>query len=142
LILTKGRHNTEKDSFKHRPLAVTIIAILNIIGGIIFIAIGLGALGIAAIVPELSIVLFAIAGVLIAIGIATLFVSYGLWKGKGWAWSTALLLSYIGIAFSIISIVGGDPFSIINLIINIVIIYFLYKPQVKEFFGKTPNAKI
>ena len=99
-------------------------------------------MGVAAFVPELGILFLGVAGVLIAIGIGYLVVSYGLLKGKGWAWSITLILSYIGIALAIISIVGGNFLSAINLAINIAIIYFLYRPQVKAFFGKSPNAKI
>ena len=134
--------HTERDSSKRRPLAVTIIAILNIIVGITFIVTGLGALGVGAIIPELGVAFLGIGGVLIAIGAATLVVSYGLWKGKGWAWSITLILAYIGIVSGIVSIAFGNIFSIIHLIIDIVIVYFLYRPQVKEFFGKPPNAKI
>ncbi len=134
--------HTERDSSKRRPLAVTIIAILSIITGIISIVVGLAPLAIGAFVPELSILLFASGGVLIAIGIGYLVVSYGLLKGKGWAWTVTLILSFIGIVFGIISIVGGNFFSIIQLVINVAIVYFLYRPQSKEFFGKSPNAKI
>jgi uncharacterized membrane protein (DUF2068 family) len=104
--------------------------------------VGLAPLAIGAFIPELSILLFASGGVLIAIGIGYLVVSYGLLKGKGWAWTVTLILSFIGIVFGIISLVGGNFFSIIQLIINVAIVYFLYKPQVKAFFGKPPNAKI
>lgn len=134
--------HTERNSSKRRPLAVTIIAILSIITGIISIVVGLAPLAIGAFVPELSILLFASGGVLIAIGIGYLVVSYGLLKGKGWAWTVTLILSFIGIVFGIISIVGGNFFSIIQLVINVAIVYFLYRPQSKEFFGKPPNAKI
>jgi uncharacterized membrane protein (DUF2068 family) len=99
-------------------------------------------LAIGAFVPELSILLFASGGVLIAIGIGYLVVSYGLLKGKGWAWTVTLILSFIGIVFGIISIVGGNFFSIIQLVINVAIVYFLHRPQSKQFFGKPPNAKI
>lgn len=133
---------TERDSFSHRPTAVTIIAILVIITGVIAIAGGLGLLGIAALIPELSIVFLSIGAVLIVIGIGYLAVSYGLIKGRGWAWLIALILSYIGIALAIISIVTGNFLPIINLAINIVIVYILYRPQVRAFFGKSPNAKI
>jgi uncharacterized membrane protein (DUF2068 family) len=70
------------------------------------------------------------------------FLNYGLFKAKGWAWSVTLILSYIGIALAIISIVSGNFFSAINLAINIAIVYFLYRPQVKAYFGKSPGAKI
>lgn len=108
----------------------------------IAIAGGLGLLGIAALIPELSIVFLSIGAILIVIGIGYLAVSYGLLKGRGWAWSIALILSYIGIALAIISIVTGNFLPIINLVINIVIVYILYRPQVKAFFGKSPNTKI
>ncbi len=103
---------------------------------------GLALLGVAALVPELSIVFFSIGGVLTAIGIGYLAVSYGLLKGRGWAWSIALILSYIGIVVAIISIVSGNFVPVINLAINIAIVYFLYRPQAKAFFGKSPSAKI
>ncbi len=99
-------------------------------------------MGTAAVVPELSIVFLSIGSVLIAIGIGYLAVSYGLLKGRGWAWSIALILSYIGIVIAIISILSGNLISVINLAINIAIVYFLYRPQVKAFFGKSPSAKI
>jgi uncharacterized membrane protein (DUF2068 family) len=109
---------------------------------VIAIAGGLGLLGIAALIPELSIVFLSIGAILIVIGIGYLAVSYGLLKGRKWAWSIALILSYIGIALAIISIATGNFLPIINLAINIVIVYILYRPQVKAFFGKSPNTKI
>jgi hypothetical protein len=38
--------------------------------------------------------------------------------------------------------VTGNFLPIINLAINIAIVYILYRPQVKAFFGKSPSAKI
>jgi uncharacterized membrane protein (DUF2068 family) len=87
-------------------------------------------------------VLLGIAGVLIAIGVGYLIVSYGLLKGKGWAWSITLILSYIGIALGVASIISGNFLSIIHLIINIAVIYYLYRTHVKTFFGKSVTAKI
>jgi uncharacterized membrane protein (DUF2068 family) len=83
-----------------------------------------------------------VGAILVAIGIGYFVVSYGLLKGKGWAWSITLILSYIGIAIGIISIVSGNFFSVMHLIINIVIIWYLYRLQVKAFFGKPATAKI
>ena len=74
--------------------------------------------------------------------IGYLAISYGLFRGRGWAGSIALILSYIGIVIAIISILSGNFISVINLAINIAIVYFLYRPQVKAFFRKSPSAKI
>jgi hypothetical protein len=109
---------------KRRPLGVTIIAILNIIVGIIAISTGL---------------LFLIVGVgivLIVIGLANFVMAYGLWKGRRWAWTITLILSVIGIISSAVSIASGNFGAVIGIILYAVIIYYLYRPNVKGFFGK------
>ena len=111
-------------SEKHRPLGVTIIAILTLIGGIIFLASGLFLL------------IIGIGIILLALGIAYLVMAYGLWKGKAWAWTITLILSAIGIIVAIVSIVLGNVAAIINAIIHGIVIYYLYRPNVKAFFGK------
>ena len=121
---------------KHRPLGVTIIAILTIIGGIGFLASGIAAVGVAPFLPDLGILSAAIGAVLIALGIAYFVMAYGLWKGKGWAWTITLVLSFIGIVLGIASIVTGNIGAVFHLIINIIVVYYLYRPNVKAFFGK------
>jgi uncharacterized membrane protein (DUF2068 family) len=102
--------------------------------------VGLGPLAVAAFVPEMSALLLGVGGVLIAIGIVYLVVSWGLLKGRGWAWSVTVIVSYIQIVTSILAIAGGNFFAVGNLLIAIAIVYFLYRPQSKAFFGKRPNA--
>lgn len=97
-------------------------------------------MAIAAFVPEMSALLLGVGGVLVAIGIVYLFVSWGLLKGRGWAWSVTVIVSYIQIVTSIIAIAGGNFVAVWNLLISIAIVYFLYRPQSKAFFGKRPNA--
>jgi hypothetical protein len=123
-----------------RPLSVTAVAILAIILGIIAIFGGLVPLGFAAILPEFSLLFLGTAAILIAIGIAYLVVSYGLIKGRGWAWSITMIISYISIVFSIVAIVSGNPAPIGQLIISIIVVFLLYRSQSKAFFGKSPNA--
>ena len=97
-----------------RPLGVTILAILTVISAIGFL----------------------ISVILIPLGIAFLVMAYGLWKGKGWAWTITLVLSFIGIALGLASIVSGSIVAILSVVINAIIIYYLYRPNVKAFFGK------
>ena len=112
------------ESQKQRPLGVTLIAILTLIGGIIFLASGLVLL------------IIGIGIVLLALGIAYLVMTYGLWIGRGWAWTITLILSAIGIVVALVSIALGNVAAIINVIIHGVVIYYLYRPNVKTFFGK------
>ena len=92
-----------------------------------------------------------IGGIVLAVGIGYLVVSYGLLKGKGWAWIVTLVLSIIAIIVQIISAIttanalfsydintswAGIISHIIGIAINAVIIYYLFRPHVKAFFGK------
>ena len=77
-----------------------------------------------------------IGAALIVLGIAYFVMAYGLWKGKGWAWTITLILSFIGIALGIASIAVGNIGAIFHIIINAIVVYYLYRPHVKAFFGR------
>ncbi len=81
----------------------------------------------------------AFGAVLVPLAIVSFIVAYGLLKGKGWAWTVTLILSIISIVFNAISIAataGANLGGIISIIISAVIIYYLYRPHVKAYFGK------
>jgi uncharacterized membrane protein (DUF2068 family) len=78
--------------------------------------------------------------------------AYGLWKGKGWACTISIIVLSIGITIDIISVsitstgrfsntgsnlLGDIASGIVSLAINALIIYYLYRPHVKAYFGKT-----
>jgi len=128
-----------------------------IIGGIGFLASGITAAAIAPLLTNLHIssnttpgsttttstmpygLVALSAGIgtgLVVLGIAYLVMAYGLWIGKRWAWTITMILSFIGIALGAISIVTGNIAAIFNLIINAIVLYYLYRPHVKVFFGK------
>ena len=77
---------------------------------------------------------------LVALGIAYLVMAYGLWRGKRWTWTITMVLSFIGIALGAVSIVTEILGAIFNLVINAIILYYLYRPHVKVFFGKMDAA--
>ena len=125
-----------------RPIGVSILSILFIIGGILsIIGIFSGIQGILSFV----------------FGIAYIIVGWGMWKGKRWSWTWFIILTIVGVVMSVISIVfivlsGGFQqlsgyqahnlivgFSIIISIeigISLLIIYYFYRPNVKLFFGR------
>jgi hypothetical protein len=131
---------------KQRPLGVTIISILTILGGIGFLATGIAPLvaapffsvGDSNVSPAALIGLSSGIGIaLLALGLAYFVMAYGLWKGKGWAWSITVVLSFIGIALGVVSIATGNIGAIFHTVINAVVLYYLYRPHVKMFFGKS-----
>jgi hypothetical protein len=163
----------------NRPLGVTIIAILRIIGGIILLLGGIGLVTIAPFVGQLNVnttssttdngvpvtpngtginlsnnntsfLFFAafigvIGSILIVLGIASFVVAWGLLKGKGWAWTVTIIITIISLVFnavSIVSIVSGNIGAIVGIIIDGVIIYYLYRPNVKSYFGRVRGPTI
>ena len=158
---------------KNRPIGITIIAILAIISGILLLISGLTLLGSGALLsfttttaaPNNSddlqsvgaffgMILLVTGIAIIIIGVGYLVVSYGLLKGKGWAWKITIVLTILSIAVQIISgitnsiltasitndgsaVATGLMGQIIGIAINLVILYYLYRPHVKAFFGKS-----
>jgi hypothetical protein len=78
----------------------------------------------------------AIGGILLAMAIVSFVVAYGLLKGLGWAWTVTVILSIISIVSNAISIATGNIAAIISIIISGIILYYLYRPHVKAYFGK------
>ena len=138
---------------KKRPTGVTIIAILIIIGGILLLLAGIGGVAVGSLFISQIIGLgFVIIGaIILAVGIGYLVVSYGLLKGKRWAWTITVVLLFIGIVINVVSIIIFGYFtfdtdtssfltsnsgSIAGIIISVIILYYLYRPHVKLYFGK------
>lgn len=114
---------------RQRPFGVTIIAILAVLGGIGSILLGF----IVLIIPILGIIL---GGIFVIIGLSYFVVAYGLWDGRSWAWILTVLISALGIVVGLVSIIIGTGGSILYIIVNAIIIYYLFKPDVKAYFGK------
>ncbi len=157
-----------------RPTGVTIVGVLDLIGGIFSIFGGLtlsalgafmigfpgvfelppgqsGNLGGLDISPELYGTIFLAFGVfLVGLGIAFIFAAYGTFKGKEWAWYFNVVLAWISIATNAGSLVLLDPQDsageiiggAIPIAIDAVILYYLYRPRVKAFFGRTEPATL
>lgn len=138
---------------KKRPIGVTIIAILIIIGVILLLLAGIGVIAVGSLfISEITGLVFVIIGaILLAVGIGYIVVSYGLLKGKRWAWTITVVLLFIGIAINVVSIIifgyftfnmdtysflASNSGSIAGIIISVIILYYLYRPHVKSYFGK------
>lgn len=122
---------------KKTPTGITGIVILTIISGLILLIMSFFIF--AVILPSGSSgILGAIlgGGFLLVLGSASILVSIGLYKGKGWSWTFLLVLSGFGAAGYLLNIVNGNKISIAGLIINVIIIYYLYRPNVRRFFSK------
>jgi hypothetical protein len=150
-----------------RPTGVIVIAVLNIIGGIIMLIIGPSLAFAGTILPFLlqsipeqqqqrmtsggvdlsqvspSIVgagILALGWILMGIGIFSFIVAYGLLKGKSSAWKLTVIVSILSIAVNAVSISIGSTIGIANIVINGIILYCLYRPNVRAYFVKSLTA--
>jgi membrane protein implicated in regulation of membrane protease activity len=134
---------------QHRPTGITIIAVLMIIGGIILLFTGITPLFLGPLISidsdsstsELGLLITIGGLVLVALGIASLIVSWGLLKGKGWARIITLIISIIAIIFAIISLASSsDLIHIIPVIVYGIIIYYMFTDKVKIFFSRVKES--
>lgn len=144
---------------RQRPTGVTIIAILEAIGSIFVIIGGLGIIvlssllkagtfpgaangfpqGTVNIPPFLLAIAGALGGVLIIFGLVGMFLAWGFWSGKGWAWTLGIIFLILGIVGDLVSLAVAGVLgvgSLVGLLINILILYYLFRPHVKAYFGK------
>jgi hypothetical protein len=104
-------------------------------------ATGTSTLGSVTIPDTLLVGMSVLTGVaILTLGIAYFVMAYGLLKGKGWAWTVTVVLSCIGIALGLVSVVTGHLDGIFNILINAFIFYYIYRPYVKSFFGKATTT--
>ena len=133
-----------------RPLGVTILAVLNILGGILALFLGITYISLSATLAQTGGVIaggsgiFALFGafiivlglIFLIIAILAIAVGWGFLKGKRWAWTLSLILYAITIILGVTSLVAGDVTSIVVIIIGGLLVYYLFRPKVKAWFGK------
>lgn len=112
------------------------MAVLNALGGIMTILGGLAIVGVSAVAGVFGAFGAVIGGIMLLLGLLQLFVAWGLWTGKGWAWLLGLIFGILGIIMALASMVTGNFSSLVSLAINAIIVYYLYTPPVKAFFGR------
>ncbi len=118
---------------KKTPRGIVIITILTVISGLILLT--MSFFSFFVLLPLGPVALMG-SGFLFVLGIASIIVSIGLYRGKGWSWTLLLVLSGFGAAGYLLNIINGQRFSIVGLVINLIIIYYLYRPNVRKFFSK------
>jgi len=130
--------------FAERPTGITILAVLQVLGGLAFLGFGAllmvvsGFIGSAAFFENMPVTPRLVGGLAAGVlGIITIFlgllsfaVSYGYWYGLKWAWALGMGISIISL---LISLVSGN---VLGIFIDALIIYYLTRPYVKSFFGR------
>lgn len=123
-----------------RPLGITILAALMMIFGIVMFLIGLFITVVSPMIHEMlgrgfmfsymQMLFMVIGPILVISGLISFVLGFGLWKGKNWARILTIIFNVISLIFNIFSL----PQGIIGLVINIIIIYYLTRENVKQYF--------
>ena len=124
-----------------RPIIIAILAILQfivgilaLIAGIMVIVGGVAAADLPSQIADLGVT--ATGAVLIIIGIIYLVIAGGFWNGWSIMWYIGVVVNVIMLIFNIFTLVTGDPISaIVGILIEALILYYLFRPGVKAFFG-------
>ena len=86
---------------------------------------------------------YILGGVLLLMSIVSVTIATGLIMRKNWARYLAIVLSAIFVAGGILSILEKSYISIINLVVNLlIIIYLVFSKKVKEKFDKPSLKKL
>ena len=133
-----------------RPTPVTVIVILIFLSGLILLAASVSILTITDSMWEEILKILEDAGIptdgltlsflksigliVLALCAFTLLIGFALWKGWTIAWYLAVILFILGIGFSLLAVIGGAFFSIVAAGIVALLLYYLFRPDVKEFF--------
>jgi hypothetical protein len=166
--------SSNNDLLRHRPTGITILGLLFVIAGAFTLLGGIATLVAIPFVTNVSpnvignnelqlngvplttsqqtslvqgsgSILTALGAILIPLGIASLVVAYGLFKGKSWAWFVAVVLSTIGLAINVISLVTGSMGAItgalVGIALNAIVLYYLSRRNVRQYFAKVTSAK-
>jgi hypothetical protein len=112
-----------------RPLGVTILAVLEIIVGLLGLFSGFTLLTLGAMMPfGLGAFAAVIGAVVLFIGILDVIIGWGLWSLKSWAWMVALIVNIINLILNAIQLAW------LGAIINLIIILYLQQGDIKSRF--------
>ncbi|MFQ6134189.1 MAG: hypothetical protein ACE5KU_00035 [Nitrososphaerales archaeon] len=144
-----------------RPAGATILAIFILIGAVIALMVGVFAFAVsgfvsdfltesgileeyfmlpgAVITPSFIGTIIALIGVVSTIiGLINILLAYGLLKGTDWARLIAMVFAALGVFLSLVSLASGNMPSLVGLLVNGAIIYYLTRPHVAKYY-RTPK---
>lgn len=117
-----------------RPLGVTIIGILWILLGLFLLLSGLGVGTLLVLITAgLGVI---VGGVIALLGLITLALGVGCFQGWSWVWIVGVIITGLHLILGLIGLLFTGGASIISLIISAIILYYLFQPNVKAWFGQ------
>ncbi len=124
-----------------RPTGITVLGILQIIAGILFAAFAAmigtmsGVMGGFSHFGEMaSIVGGAVMAVLAVLAAFSFLIASALFSGKKWGRTIVIVFSLVNLVMNAASMTVGNVFSIGGIILNGVVLYYMWRPHVIAYF--------
>lgn len=114
-----------------RPLLISIIGYIYLLMGLTMLFVGMAAIfGLSITVPGLLVVGGPIGAGLLVTGLILFVIAYGFLNGWSIMWYLGVIISALMALSSLLALPAG----MVTLVINAVILYYLFRPGVKKFF--------
>lgn len=130
-----------------RPAGITILAIFEILFGVVGLLASIAIIGLSALVATLPTIGgligtlgLILGGVVLFFSVVWLATGVGFLHGRGWAWTLGMIFSILSILGAIGALaLGLYSGGVVGLIFWGLMIYYLTRNHVKAFFGKGGN---
>jgi len=125
-----------------RPTGVTILAVLAAIAGVLLLLIGVftvvvGAAAFGMLTGWLSglrFLLEIVGGLMIIMSIKLFLDSWGFYSGKRWSWYLTAIILVLSLISSLFTLMAAAVHSILSIIVDVLLLYYLTRPDIKVFF--------
>ncbi|MDD3137173.1 MAG: hypothetical protein PHF57_05915 [Methanoregula sp.] len=118
-----------------RPIGVTILGVLWILGGLLIMVSGFVG-GTLLSIEGLGGLGAAMGVIFLVIGIIDLLLGVGCFLAWSWVWIVGIIFSVISILIGLVSLVTSGLGALVGIIIAAIILWYLFQPQVKAYFGQ------
>lgn len=143
LEVTEMSNELTRPAARHRPLGITIMAVLLLVGGVVSILLGTELAGITKFGVGQALASAGLSGgASIISGALALIAAFGLFTLASWAWWLAAIVLIVRMAADVLAIVTmgfGHTLAtaaVVNLIVSAFVLWYFTRPSVQQAFGR------
>ncbi|QLH09027.1 zinc ribbon domain-containing protein [Candidatus Nitrosotenuis sp. DW1] len=125
------------------PTGITVLGMLQIILGIILVVFAVMVMVMSSMMGNYSyfgsmtsIVGGAVTIVLIVLAAFSFLIASALFSGKKWGRTIVIVFSIVNLAMDAASMMVGNVFGIVGMILNGIVLYYMWRPHVIAYFAK------
>lgn len=131
-----------------RPTGVTILGVLYIIAGIVWISLAvlIGVLSSSFMGSSMMGGMAAIGGFIAGVAAIAAIIEFiivgALFSGKSWGRIIVIVFAIIDLIIEVISLFGMNVFAIVFIILDVIVLYYMWRPHVIEYFKGSRRHKM